>query len=85
MEPNWKATLLINRNDSKCYNCQRGANPKAERHDEVWGYGADKIGCGIKWEYVATEYHDERLMATAEDMRPDLKPIRLAKILEGEI
>ncbi len=66
------ATLIINRNDSRCGECKRGANPDEKTHDTVLGFNPDgEKGCGVEWDEVASFYTDmkKRVM----EMRPDLK------------
>lgn len=68
-----RRTLIINRNDSKCGNCQGSCNPDEKRHDTKLGYGDTngEPGCRAYWQYVSSEYTgmEERL----KEMRPDLE------------
>lgn len=78
--PQQRLTLYVNRMDSKCGNCGRGADPHAECHDEVLCYAPIKPeGCHVRWRYVSTHYSDEGgLHQRISEMRPDLIPLGLA-------
>jgi hypothetical protein len=73
---NIQATLLINRSDSKCFNCDKGARPSDKSHDEAIGWDGREPGCGIVWQYVSSEYGD--MVEDVRDMRPDLTYIEPA-------
>lgn len=63
-------TLIINRSDSQCSNCGKGANPNAKHHTEVLGYGPASEGCGQLFTHVTSNYYGMR--DVCEVMRPDL-------------
>jgi hypothetical protein len=70
-----KATLVINRYDSKCGACRLGADPHELHHDTVLDWeGAGVPGCGVKWEYVSTDYPD--VVSMLPTIRPDLEVVK---------
>lgn len=69
-------TLIVSNWYSKCNNCGTQTLPYSETHEEVSGYGPRRPGCGIKWEYVVSEY-GPRSEQIVRDMRPDLEYIDL--------
>jgi len=70
-----KKTLFIETWYSTCGGCRKGANPHEVTHNTILGYGVKEgeKGCGIKWEYVSTNYAGLNMQARIEEMRPDLK------------
>jgi hypothetical protein len=69
-----KPTLIINRNDSICGNCGKGANWSETHHNSQLGWGNHpKNGCDIKWKYLSTDYVDEEFIEHVKRMRPDLE------------
>lgn len=65
-------TLIINRSDSKCGNCNRGADPHDEAHVKCLGYAPQPEGCGVVWTHVTTDYTGDDIAERAQAMRPDL-------------
>lgn len=81
---NLKATLIINRNDSSCLNCGKGAHLKEKSHNSWLGYENpyDKPGCGILWENVTSHY--EGMEDFIKAIRPDLTFVSYRDILLAE-
>lgn len=63
--------LIINRTDSKCGACGRGADPYAKSHDKVIGYKPGP-GCGATWTHVTSSYRGGGIEEATLEMRPDL-------------
>jgi len=82
-DPREKHTLIINRSDSKCGNCNRGAATDQQMHDRELGYGVVGIGkpCGVEFKYVSTSYYG--LEERVKSMRPDLEFIDLYGVVRG--
>lgn len=74
------ATLFIDKSDSTCGACGKGADPYEESHITLMGWYAvnDNIkGCGAKFDSVSTHYNNlGGLEDRIEEMRPDLPFIR---------
>jgi hypothetical protein len=69
-------TLIINRNDSVCYNCGKSCDPKHKTHEINLGWNHEingTPGCGIEWKYVTTHYWGETMVNAVKEMRPDLE------------
>lgn len=67
-----KETLIINRFESRCGNCHKGADPREKSHETQLGYGKhDPKGCGAEWRFVTSDYTDMEQGVSA--MRPDLE------------
>jgi hypothetical protein len=66
-------TLIINRSDTKCGNCGKGADPYAESHDVILGYPpiGGGPGCGVRWAQVRSDYTG--MEDRCREMRPDLE------------
>lgn len=73
MDSRINETLIINRYDSKCGCCGKGASTEQVEHDKALGWGNQGKGCGVKFKYVSSSYTgmDQRVAA----MRPDLELI----------
>jgi hypothetical protein len=69
--------LVINTWSSTCGACGKPADPHEKYHDTLLGYGPDngEPGCGVKWEFVDTDYVGGGVAEAAKGMRPDLKPL----------
>lgn len=68
------ATLIVNRSDSRCGECGRGADPHQLRHDQVLGYYTDENRpepCMALFDSIRSDYSDLKVALTA--MRPDLR------------
>lgn len=63
-------TLYINRFDSRCGNCGKGAVPDQVVHDVAYGYKQSE-GCGVTFKCVSSNYAGMR--ALTELRRPDLE------------
>jgi hypothetical protein len=68
-----EATLYVNKSDSRCGACNRGADPYEETHESVegWFQGRSVKGCGARFTSVSSDYNT----ITGEDaasVRPDL-------------
>jgi hypothetical protein len=72
--------LVINRFDSRCESCGKGASPSEKSHETLLGYNIDpsKKGCGVTWTHVRSDYSglDDRIAR----MRPDLKLLAWPKL-----
>ena len=67
------AVLFINRNDSECGSCRRGADPYETSHDTMLGYvPAGTKGCGEPFTAVSTHYLGLNMKERVMEMRPDL-------------
>jgi len=70
------ATLYINKSESRCGACGKGADPYEESHITLLGWFAvnDKMkGCGATFDAVASDYFDfPGLKESIQKMRPDL-------------
>jgi len=57
-EDKQKHTLIINRSNSRCGNCNRGASTEQRIHDTIYEYSPDTgaVGCGTEFRYVASDY-----------------------------
>lgn len=69
-------TLYINRSDSVCGNCGKGANPHSKSHDVVLGYNPED-GCGKVWTKVSTMSYGMGINDIIAQMRPDLEVVPL--------
>lgn len=65
-------TLYINRSDSLCGNCRKGADPYSRSHDRVLGYNPED-GCGKVWSKVSTMSYGMDINTIIAEMRPDLE------------
>ena len=66
-------TLYINRNDSRCGKCGKGASYDESSHQRVLGWSKEeraKPGCGVRWEYVSSDYFGMKKIVS--EIRPDL-------------
>jgi hypothetical protein len=71
---NAKETLYINRSESRCGSCNRGADPYEVIHKTAYGYPLG--GCKVRYRFVSSDYFGMPLLnATIRDMRPDLIPV----------
>lgn len=51
------ARLIINRSDSRCGNCGKGASPHENAHLTILGYAEhNSPGCGEEWDSVESDY-----------------------------
>lgn len=67
------STLIVNRSESRCGDCGRGADPHELSHDTVLGYGGPYgPGCGVVWDSVASDYVGMHMQEITANMRPDL-------------
>ena len=70
------ATLYINRSDSRCGACNKGADPYEESHITLLGWYAvndNMKGCGAVFDSVSSDYNDfGSLYDRIEEIRPDL-------------
>lgn len=70
------ATLFINRSDSRCGACNKGADPYEESHITLLGWHAvndNMKGCGAEYDSVSTDYYNSSdLIGHIKDIRPDL-------------
>lgn len=74
------AVLIINRNDSLCGRCKRGADPSEKAHTTALGYFSReilddpyhpaRIGCGAVFSAVSSGYSG--MEKRVQEMRPDL-------------
>lgn len=72
VQDKFKEALIINRFDSKCGACGKGADPREEAHETQLGYGEHPPeGCGIRWRFVTSDYTNMEEGVSA--MRPDLE------------
>jgi hypothetical protein len=72
---NVEPTLIIGGWSSRCASCGRPADPHAESHEKVLGYGPHGPGCGIRWTQLDVEYMGADFALRAQAMRPDLTPV----------
>jgi hypothetical protein len=64
--------LIINRSNSKCGACGKGASPHDTRHDDIVDWTpVPGGGCGIEWRYVTSAYTNSE--EWCREMRPDLE------------
>jgi hypothetical protein len=73
-------TLYINRSDTFCGNCHKGANPRDEAHWTQYGYGNGEFGtpgCGQVWRKVSTDSYGMGMNDIIRNMRPDLEWVPL--------
>lgn len=70
------ATLFINKSDSRCGACNKGADPYEESHTTLMGWYAvndNMKGCGAEFDSVSSDYYDVGdLKESIMEMRPDL-------------
>ncbi len=70
------ATLYINKSESRCGACNKGADPYEESHLTIMGWSAinDKMrGCGAIFDAVDSDYNFlGDLVEAIQEMRPDL-------------
>lgn len=74
------AVLIINRTDSQCGACQRGADPYEKAHITRLGYAAanapegspERKGCGAVFTEVGSHYRGNGMEEAVKRMRPDL-------------
>ena len=70
------ATLYINKSESRCGACNKGADPYEESHITLVGWAAvnDKMkGCGAEFTDLSTDYVNfPGLQDAIREMRPDL-------------
>jgi hypothetical protein len=64
--------LVINRSDSKCGACGRGADPHERSHDTILEWGDKGAGCGVLWRHLDSDYRGAGIPEAAMAMRPDL-------------
>jgi hypothetical protein len=75
--------LTINRFDSHCNACGRGADPMETHHTTVLQYAPDPPpGCGARFIAVTSDYLGMREACTA--MRPDLPWVGEGAEVDGE-
>ncbi len=76
-----EAILYVNLWNSRCGNCNKGADPMLETHEFVYGYSAaterDKTGvqppgCGAKFVALGSDYIGASIKEWGENNRPDL-------------
>jgi hypothetical protein len=74
-----KHMLFVNLSDSRCGNCGRGADPYEKSHTTLLGYGvkAGETGCGIEWQYIASDYVGCHADEWAARERPDLEWVQM--------
>lgn len=72
-----KKTLFIDSWRSECGNCGMGAAPEEVIHETCLGYGEQPKGCGVKWEYVSTNYRGLNMRNRLKAIRPDLEYIEM--------
>lgn len=80
-EPRLKEAIIIGRTYSHCGNCGRDASPRDKTHETVIGYFAadlpeddpQRIGCGVEYKYVTSDYSGENQKEASMAMRPDLE------------
>lgn len=66
-----EAILIIDRNDSRCSACGKGASPHENRHRTRLGYGDhDGMGCGALFTSVGSNYTG--MYRHVQPMRPDI-------------
>ncbi len=69
-------TLYINRSESRCGGCDKGADPYEESHITLMGWAAindNMKGCGAVYTSVSSDYNDiTDLYGGIKAMRPDL-------------
>jgi hypothetical protein len=70
------ATLYINKSESRCGYCDKGADPYEEYHETLLGWFATNDymkGCGARFDSVGTDYVNfPGLKENIMEMRPDL-------------
>lgn len=70
------AVLYINKSESRCGACNKGADPDEESHITLLGWAAvnDKMkGCGAEFDALSTDYMGfPGLEEEIQKMRPDL-------------
>jgi hypothetical protein len=75
-EPPVAARLYINKSESRCGACNRGADPYEESHLTLTGWAAvnDTMkGCGAMFDSVSSDYVGlPGLVESIKAMRPDL-------------
>lgn len=66
------AVLFINRWDSRCGACGRGASPREMSHHTVLSYAGPSEGCGAYFEALSSDYAGDAIREAAQKLRPDL-------------
>lgn len=68
--------LVINRSDTVCGNCGKGATYQEKKHETILGYSKNypsKDGCGVEWTHVTSHYVGvPGLYERIQELRPDL-------------
>lgn len=68
--------LFIDRSNSRCGACGKGADPAEKQHDTIIEYSPNtgRPGCGAIYEAVSTNYVNlDGLYDSIKEMRPDLQ------------
>lgn len=50
------AQIIINRSESRCGNCGKGAFMEETGHNTIAGYNGGQPGCGAIWDSVSSDY-----------------------------
>ena len=70
-------TLVINRFDSKCGNCGKGALPSQVTHDHIVGmHRGREEGCHVVFTHVTSDYIGPGVEGMCKTVRPDLEWIQ---------
>lgn len=48
--------LVVNRSDSRCGACGKGANPNDTKHTRILSWGDKGAGCDVTWTHVTSDY-----------------------------
>lgn len=79
--------LFINRNDSKCGVCGKGALPYEKTHATIAAYNQTengKPGCGAEWTHISSYYGGDGIKLASMKLRPDLIWIDFWETLERD-
>ena len=70
---NLMATLIINRSDSRCGACNKGAYPQQTHHIDVAGWTPQRGGgCGAEFTEMTSDYIGLQQEQAMMSLRPDL-------------
>lgn len=84
IEPNTKQPVASTKAQRLLEHMDKKANPEETSHDVLLGWEEDngKPGCGVRWEYVSSNYEGDAVIEWCARMCPDLEYITFYTILK---